>query len=377
MNDDRPNPLSVQMPQWTKTLTKLSMEPLAFCEDFPEIARRMEAWWHQELLDRPIFMAQANRRPERSITRRLELMDDADAWLAAKLEDMQQLHRVGDMLPQVRVDFGPVLLGSLLGGTREVRSDTSWTHAFIDDDWSNAPDWTIPDDHPDWLLLQRLTRRVAEDAAGRYLVCTPDLGASADVLLNLRGSAQLCMDVVMRPETIQSAIDAIYASWHRAFASLYGNAVARGAGLTHWLGLWSNRPYVVPACDFNALIGPAHFQQLFLPEIARQAETVGLAIFHLDGPDAARHIDALLDVPQIQAIQFTPGAGSPSALQWLDMLRRIQDCGRSLLIFTPVEEVLELAQSLEPEGLAIFIECPPAPDELDNLFEAFGRQFQG
>jgi len=364
-----------QIDPWTETLTALAAQPLEFCEDFPAIARRVEAWWQQELVDRPLFLAQANTRPDRPITRRLELMDDADAWLAAKLQDMRQLHRVGDTLPHVRVDFGPVLLGSLLGGTREIRSDTSWTHAFIDDDWSNAPDWTIPDDHPDWLLLQRLTKLVAQDAAGRYLVCTPDLGGSGDVLLNLRGSAQLCMDVVMRPETIQSAIDAIYKSWRQAFTSLYANTVEYGAGVIHWLGLWSSRPHVVPACDFNALIGPAHFEQLFLPEIARQAETVGRAIFHLDGPDAARHIDALLEVPHIQAIQFTPGAGSPSAIQWLDMLRKIQDRGRSLLIFTPAEEVLELAQSLKPEGLAIFIECPPTPDDLDALFAQFCRLY--
>jgi len=366
-----------QIEQWTETLTTIAAQPLEFCSDVPAIAHRLEAWWQQELVDRPVFLAQANTHPERPITRRLELMNDADAWLAAKLQDMQQLHRVGDTLPHVRADFGAVLLGSLLGGQREVRSDTSWTHAFIDDDWSNAPDWTIPDDHPDWLLLQQLTKLVAEDAKGRYLVCTPDLGGSADVLLNLRGSAQLCMDVVMRPETIQAAIDAIYQSWRQAFTSLYANATEHGAGVVHWLGLWSSRPYVVPACDFNALIGPAHFQQLFLPEIARQAETVGRAIFHLDGPDAARHIDALLDVPHIEAIQFTPGAGSPSALQWLDMLRKIQDKGRSLLIFTPAEEVIELAQSLKPEGLAILIESPPAPNDLDALFRQFCRPFEG
>lgn len=366
-----------QIPAWTQTLTKLAREPLEFCPEFPTIARRLEAWWSQALVDRPIFMAEANPRPDRPITRRLELMDDPDRWLEAKIKDMQQVQRVGDIPPRVRVDFGPVLLGSLLGGRREVQSDTSWTHAFIDDNWSNAPDWTIPDDRPDWVQLIELTRRVAADAAGRYLVCTPDLGASADVLLNLRGSEALCMDVVMRPETIRLAVDAIYTSWRRAFEGLYANALEFGAGLVHWLALWSNRPYAVPACDFNALIGPDHFQELFLPEIARQAEAAGRAIFHLDGPDAARHIDALLDVPQIQAIQFTPGAGSPSALAWLDMLRKIQAKGRSLLIFTPADEVLELAEALKPEGLAIFIESPPAPDDLDLLFGQFCGRFGG
>lgn len=362
-----------QIPQWTDTLTAIARQPLEFCEDFPRIAQRFEAWWHQDVLDRPVFMAEANTRPDRPITRRLELMDRPDAWFREKMLDMQQVHRVGDMLPRIRVDFGPVLLGSLMGGRREVRSDTSWTHAFIDDDWSNAPDWTIPDDHPDWGLLHELTQRVAQDAAGRYLVCTPDLGGAADVLLNLRGSAQLCLDAVTRPDTIRDAVEAIYASWERAFASLYATSVEHDAGLIHWLGLWSNAPYAVPACDFNALIGPGHFRELFLPEIAREAVAAGRAVFHLDGPDAARHIDTLLEVPEIQAIQFTPGAGSPSALAWLEMLQRIQEKGRSLLIFTPAEEVVSLAQSLKPEGLAIFIEHSPRPTELDDLFEKFRR----
>ncbi|MDI6447432.1 hypothetical protein [Anaerobaca lacustris] len=364
-----------QVFSWTDRLTAIAQEPLEFCEDFPRIAQRFEAWWHQAVVDRPVFMAEANTGPDRPITRRLELMHEPDAWFHEKILDIQQMHRVGEMLPRIRVDFGPVLLGVLLGGRREVRSDTSWTHAFIDDDWSNAPDWTIPDDHPDWRLLRELSQRVARDAAGRYLVCTPDLGAAADVLLNLRGSAQLCLDVVTRPDTVKAAVDAIYASWQKAFASLYATSLEHGAGLIHWLGLWSNRPYGVPACDFNALIGPDHFRELFLPEIAREAATAGRAVFHLDGPDAARHIETLLEVPEIQAIQFTPGAGSPSALAWLDMLRRIQGKGRSLLIFCPAEEVLTLAELLRPDGLAIFIEQSPAPVELDALFNQFKRRY--
>lgn len=364
-----------QVSLWTDKLTAIAQQPLEFCEDFPRIAQRFEAWWHQSLLDRPVFMAEANTRPDRPITRRLELMHEPDVWFREKMLDMQQVHRVGDMLPRIRVDFGAVLLGGLLGGRREVRSDTSWTHAFIDDDWSNAPDWTIPDDHPDRRLLHELTGRVAQDAAGRYLVCTPDLGAAADVLLNLRGSAQLCLDVVTRPDTVKAAVEAICVSWQKAFGSLYATSLEHGAGVIHWLGLWSNRPYAVPACDFNALIGPGHFRELFLPEVVCEAVAAGRAVFHLDGPDAARHIETLLEVPEIQAIQFTPGAGRPSALAWLDMLRRIQGKGRSLLIFCPAEEVLALAESLKPEGLAILIEQSPPPAELDALFNQFKRQY--
>jgi hypothetical protein len=191
------------------------------------------------------------------------------------------------------------------------------------------------------------------------------------VLLNLRGSGQLCTDVVDQPQRIREALDRIYEGWHSAFTEMYRIALGQGAGLVHWHRLWSNQPWVIPECDLNALIGPTQFKDLFLPDIARHAATVGRAVFHLDGPDAARHVDALLDVPEIQAIQFTPGAGTPSALAWVEMLHKIQRRGRSVLIICPAKEVLALCQALQPQGLAIWVDTALTPDALDALFARF------
>jgi hypothetical protein len=340
--------------EWSVQLQRIARQPLEYCQEFPLIARRFEAWWQQELLDRPVIYGSTNGDPARRITRRLELLQDPDAWLEAKLRDVQQTRRVGDALPHIRADFGPVMLGGLFGGRVEFGNDTTWTHAFIDDDWSNLPGWTISPDHP-WLrLLYELAERVAEVGRGRLLFCTPDLGGAGDVLLNLRGSEGLCMDVVERPEAIRAAVDAIYPAWAEVFAAVYDRTVPRGVGLIHWLGLWSDRPYVIPACDFNYMIGPEAFNSLLVPDIARQVGAVGRAIFHLDGPGAARHIDALLDVPDLQ-VQFTPGEGAPSALPWIEMFRRIQSRGRSVLIIAPAGEVPVLLQELQPQGLAIMM----------------------
>ncbi|MBI4557554.1 MAG: hypothetical protein HY706_08225 [Candidatus Hydrogenedentes bacterium] len=367
-----PPPIPIaELGEWSQQLGAISAQPLEFCEEFPKIAQRFEAWWSHDVLDRPIFLATANRDPSRPITRRLEFLENADAWFETKFRDLQQTHRVGDALPNIRVDFGPVLLGGMLGGRLEFGAGTGWTHAFVNDDWSNAPDWVLRDDNHWWQILLNLTRLVAEHARGRYLVCTPDLGGSADVLLNLRGSATLCTDVIEQPEQITRAVEAIYPSWHKAFTELYRSALGPGAGLIHWLGLWSNRPYLVPACDFNFMIGPDEFNRLFLPDIARQATTVERSVFHLDGPGAAKHIDALLEVADMQAIQFTPGTGTPSALAWLDMFRKIQAHGKSLLIFCPADEVLPLCEELHPEGLALQLDAVLSPAELDQLFTAF------
>ncbi|MFA6242078.1 MAG: hypothetical protein WC655_14180 [Candidatus Hydrogenedentales bacterium] len=365
-----------ELPEWSRTLERIASEPLSLCPGLPSIAERFEAWWAHERLDRPVFMASYNGNPNRPITRRLELLHDPAAWLEAKRADVAQTRYVGDAIPHIRADFGPVLLGPMLGGSLEFGSDTAWTHAFIDDAWSNAPDWVLRDTNPWWKHLRTLTELVAADAAGNYVVCTPDLGASADVLLNLRGSENLCVDIMMQPEFIRETIDAIYPAWHEAFTGLYRRAMEAGAGLFHWLCLWSNRPYVVPACDFNYLIGPDAFNAVCLPDIARQAATVGRAVFHLDGSGAARHIDALLEMPDIQAIQFTPGEGTPSALPWVDMFKKIQAKGRSVLIFAPACEVIDLCDVLRPEGLALSVTVPKEAEKVEELYAEVCKKFE-
>lgn len=362
-----------ELPKWAAQSLQITQQPLEFCKDFPLIARRFEAWWAQEMIDRPIFAATANTKPSRPITRRLDLLKDPNAWFDAKMADLRQTYRVGDALPMLRADFGPVLLGGLLGGTLEFGADTAWTHAFIQDDWANAPDWVLRDDNAWWRLLRTLTERAACEASGRYLVCTPDLGGSGDVLLNLRGAQGLCLDVLTQPDRVRSALDAIYPAWRLAFSELYRIALSHNAGLVHWLGLWSDCPYIVPACDFNYLIGNREFNDIFLPDIARQAATVGRAVFHLDGPGATKHVEALLDLPEIRAIQFTPGEGTPSALAWVDMFRRIQDRRRALFIVCPAREVIALCEALRPEGLGLWVLDAGAPATLDALFDRFCR----
>ncbi|HIJ74472.1 MAG TPA: hypothetical protein HPP83_10270 [Candidatus Hydrogenedentes bacterium] len=367
----------VELSDWSDTLARIASGPLEFCEEFPRIAGRFEAWWAQDVLDRPVFIGAVNADPRRPITRRLDLLEDPDRWLEAKLADMAQLHRVGDALPFVRVDFGPGVLGALFGAETERGPDTVWTHPFIADDWSNEPDWTVKKDHPWRQQMRALLERVANDGPGRYLVCSPDLFGPADVLLSLRGATKLCMDVIERPNRVCRALDAMYPAWHTAFRGLCDLTVGRGAGLIHWLMVWSNEVYTVPACDFCCMIGPDEFERVCLPDIARQAATIGRAVFHLDGSAAARHLDPLLEVPEIKAIQYIPEKSAPSVLPWIDMFKKIQRRGRSLLINTPPEEVLELRAQLRPEGLAIWVDPAPPPLELDGLYTEFSRPYAG
>jgi len=361
---------------WAKKLKEIASQPLEFRPDFPEVARRHEAWWRREMIDRPLMTYGRGKGASRKFSKHFDLLlDEPERWLEESFKDMAAVERLGDELPNVRVDFGPVMTGGLLGAKTEFGSETTWTHAFIDDDWSNAPEWRIDEKNRFWVQFRKLTTMLAQHARGRYLVRGPDYGGSADVLLNIRGSEGLCIDCLEKPDVVKNAADAIYPLWHRQFTETYRRTLAEGAGLIHWIGLWSNEPYMIPACDFNYLIGPKEFNRIFLPDIARQTATVGRGVFHLDGWGAAKHVDALLDVPDIKAIQIVPGAGTPSALAWLDILKKIQKRRKAVAISCPHDEVMKLCDELRPEGLGLWLTSAPPGDGLDRLFEQFCRRF--
>ena len=363
-----------QSAAWTQQLKNCAAQALEFCPDFSRIAARHEAWWRGELSGPPLFLASAGTDPSVPGGRRLDLLTQPEAWMEARLAQLSQTCLVGDALPSIRVDYGPVCLGMLLGAPFEFSGDTTWTKSFIDQGWTNAPDWQIHGDNPWWQLLPRLLEINARTAQGRYLAMTPSLGGSSDVLLNMRGADNLCMDLADQPEKIQAAVDKIYSAWRIGFEKVWGAYLAQNAGVINWVGLWSEIPYHVLECDFNYMIGPQPFQQLFLPEIVCQAASVGRSMFHLDGPGAARHIDALLEADEISAVQYVTGAGN-SALTRLAMLKKIQKVGKPLQVTVPAEEVIELSRQLDPAGLCLLVEHSLNAGDLQKLYEELCRLY--
>jgi len=132
-----------------------------------------------------------------------------------------------------------------------------------------------------------------------------------------------------------------------------------------WMGLFAQGDHDIVQCDFAALISPRHFEEFCLPDIQRQCRMLDASIFHLDGPDALRHLDALLKIKELDAIQWVPGAGKPPAIGWLPMLRKVQAAGKSLYITSPAADVAGILAELSPRGLMIVID-----DVFESLDEA-------
>jgi hypothetical protein len=335
-------------------LAEIRRRPLALMPDFLEVAERWENWWNFKA-DRPLLIGYVSR-PGTAVPLEsgFNLLDQPARYVASRRAYVESKIWLGDTIPSARIELGPVALGGMLGAPLKLMENegTSWQDPIIHD-WDNPPPLSLDPDNRWFKIVSTLADALAQDAAGHYAVMPPELGGALDVLSNLRDPNRLCLDVLECPEKIKRAAMQVVESWQTVFSMQYQKIVGHGAVPIQWLGCWSDRPYAITTCDFNYMISPEAFVDICMPSIHEQAARVGRSVFHLDG--APRHVQALIDDPAITAIQYSPGDGTPSALAYLDMFKRIQAAGKPVIVTTGAEEVKELVRNLDKRGLVFRI----------------------
>jgi len=105
------------------------------------------------------------------------------------------------------------------------------------------------------------------------------------------------------------------------------------------------------------MLSPRQFEDLFLPPLVETMRAVDHRIYHLDGVVALHHLDLLLSVPEIDAIQWVPGDGREDILQWIPLIRRIQRAGKSVLVYAAARDVPALLREVPARGLCIGTRC--------------------
>lgn len=81
---------------------------------------------------------------------------------------------------------------------------------------------------------------------------------------------------------------------------------------------------------------PRRFREYIVPSLARQCSRLDRAIYHLDGPDAIRHIDALMEIDRLKGIQWTSGDGQVDGVnsKWFAPLHdKVLKQGKCMLLY--------------------------------------------
>lgn len=356
----------------SEQLRKIGASPLTFCPDLPRIAQRWEAWWRFES-DRPLLRVGVAADKTIRWDKGFDLFDRPTEWVALRRRQVEKTRRFGEELPSARVDIGPVAVAAFLGVTVHLghKEQTTWQDPIIED-WARPPSFRIDAANAWFRRVVALHAALAEDAAGDYLVCFPDMSGGIDGLSNMRGPDRLCMDLYEHREPVKAAAMEVAEATSVAFDAFCEAVLSRGAGITQWLGCWSDSPYVVATSDFNALISEKDFVEMCMPSLRHQARRAGRCIFHLDGPSAARHAETLARDEAITAIQYVPGMGTPSAVAKLPMLRKVQEAGKPLILACLSAEVEKLCGELDPRGLALMPWDVDSTKKADKLMRIVG-----
>ncbi len=340
---------------------------MEFKPDWEQAVRRFEAWFAFEETDRPVMIVSAPKcavdwppAPEDLLRR----WTDPEYLIARNEAVFRATHFAGESYPHFWPNLGPGIAGAYAGCEPVFDETTMWLTPLDAPPGDIHPVWD--EENRWWRTTVELTRAAAAAGKGRWVTGITDLGGVTDILAGMRHPDRLCIEMLEEPEEILRIRDCLLDIWKRAFAELADITHASNGGTTGWLGTFSvHRTYPLQ-CDFCCMISPEMFERFVLPELRELCRWLDCSVYHLDGPGAIRHLDALLGIPELNAIQWVQGAGQAPTLEWADLLRRILDAGKSVFAYASPDEVRPLLERLKARGVALSV-WASSPDEADHL----------
>lgn len=303
-----------------------------------EIRKTYMLWWEGKL-DRPIVpVILSGRDPGRKKPDTPLLSQETCADLsipAGKLIDRIDYELsthvfLGDSFPFVNLSsFGPGLISAFLGADLDNTSGRVWFHAkevlpVTDLHFEYNPNNV-------WLCrIKEICHEAMKRWQGQVLVGMPDIGGVMDILSVFRPGENLLLDLYDHPEEVIRLIWEIHELWHRFYQEINDVLQPVNPGYTDWSEIYCDRPSYILQDDFCYMISPGMFDEFALPELKASCDRLACSIYHLDGVGQLAHLDSLLKIENLNAVQWVPGDGKPPQSEWPDVLRKISDAGKGL-----------------------------------------------
>ena len=259
---------------------------------------------------------------------------------------------MADMLPVANTQLGPGSLAAILGGVFEGGEDTIWIHPNP----NYTDDITFDPNHPNYLLHKNLLKACKQKAQGHYYVGMPDLMQGLDVLAAIKGTDKVLLDTVMQPEVLELQMQQINDIYFQVFDELY-DIIREGDEMAFcYFSSWAPGKMSKLQSDISTMISVDDYRRFVQPFIREQCQKIDYTLYHLDGVGAMHHLDALLEIDELNAIQWTPGVGEPQggSPKWYDLYRKILAGGKSVMAcWVTLDELKPLLDHIGGEGVHI------------------------
>lgn len=333
----------------------LSNETLKYKADFGRVKEMWKHYWAKEVLKRPLVLGSIQKNDIPPFYRYYDAVHDHEKYLENIDAVLENTEYLGELLPFFPPDLGPDQFAAFLGAElkfSEASKTTNWVEPVIDN-WETALPLKLNSENPTWKNILALAGKMAEHAKGKYLVGVCDLHSNADTLSALRSPQNLCMDFYDCPELIEKAMQDV----RRLYQPVY-NALYEAGGLNHktgsigWIPFWAEGRFASIQCDFMCMISPEICRKYVIPALEEEAAFLDHCVLHFDGPGALPHLDDVLSIKKIDALQWVSGDGQAPMHEWTDVLLKVQKAGKGLQIYGVNLEIIKtLSRILSPEGV--------------------------
>lgn len=218
---------------------------------------------------------------------------------------------LGESFPNLNIDFGPGSLASYLGSEIGFKEDTVWFNKCLDS-WDGVPKLTFDPENKWFKKHLQLAKDCQALAGDDFYVDMPDLMENIDVLASLRGAQDILFDLLDEPEMIGERIQEVTDIYYEYYDRFYDVIKDEEGGNAYTVfQIWGPGRTVKLQCDFSAMMSPEDFRKYIQPSLRSQSENVDHVLYHLDGPTAIKHMDALMEIEGIDALQWTSGDAGP------------------------------------------------------------------
>ncbi len=259
------------------------------------------------------------------------------SWDSLKSDEKYE----GDSFPFINFGFfGPGVLAAMCGGRLDNSSGAVW---FYPGEKTELKD-IRPHYDPENVWAKRIKDIYyagLEYWKGAVVMGLPDLGGVMDVAASLRGTENLLTDLYDDPEEVLRLIADVETAWREAYAD-FTSVLAPQEAFTDWSGILSGKPGYIVQCDFCYMIGNPMFRRFVLPTLIRDSQTLANTIYHLDGAGELNHLDDILAVPGIKAVQWVPGASQPPAPAWVQVYEKIAAAGKHYWLCGSAEDYFDI-----------------------------------
>ncbi len=325
------------------------MGALLYKQDWDAGRDALTGWWQHEVMGRPAVGVIAPREKPLPPLPPVTPADFRDQWLNPDVniyrteQAMRDKVFLGTCFPYLTAGLGPGCLNTFLGSEPVFTEHTVWYKPVFDQPAEAQLEFR--NDNTWWQWTLDTTQRLLDHADGKCPVAVPDLIEGIDVLSELFGTQELLTYLIDCPDEIHRLLNQLDDLYYKAFDPLYELVKdERGGNAFIAFHAWGPGRTLKSQCDFSAMISPDMFAEFVAPYLERQCARCDFSTYHLDGPNAIRHLDVLCQIKSLTAIQWTPGYPNPPAadkMWWEPVWRKVYESGKSAMVLGNAPESVE------------------------------------